>query len=327
MSNAPSAEFLQQYEALTSGVGVVDVSDRTQIEITGEDRASFLHAFCTNDIEGLEPGTGCEAFLTNAKGKIVGYVHVFRCNQSLVLETTPEQAATIVGHLDRYVVREDVEIRDLGECWGELFVGGDGSEVLLRSLVGSEIPQHKMSNMRCELGEMEIFLRRVAMSTRPNFLIATPLPEVKRLSGDLVNAGAVVCSLKALEAIRIEAGLPSYGQDITDEHLPQEIDRGDQAISLTKGCYLGQETVARIDALGHVNRRLVALRVDAERIPEPGAELVADGKSVGQITSAAWSPRFAAPLALAFVRRGYDQTGATLGLGPYTSQVVNPGSC
>jgi len=149
---------------------------------------------------------------------------------------------------------------------------------------------------------------------------------VKRLSNDLVNAGAAMCSAEALETIRIEAGSPSYGLDITDEHLPQEIGRDDQAISFTKGCYLGQETVARIQTLGHVNRRLVTLRVDAKRIPEPGAELVSDGKSVGQITSTAWSPRFAAPLALVFVWRGYDQTGATLRLGTHTAQVVNTGS-
>ena len=103
--------------------------------------------------------------------------------------------------------------------------------------------------------------------------------------------------------VRLEAGVPLFGQDITDDNLPQEIGRDKLAISFTKGCYLGQETVARIDALGHVNRQLVGLRFEGGTVPPAGTKLVADGKEVGHVTIAAWSPKLDARLAMALVRR------------------------
>jgi folate-binding protein YgfZ len=111
---------------------------------------------------------------------------------------------------------------------------------------------------------------------------------------------------------RIEAGVPLFGRDITADNLPQEIGRDQVAISFTKGCYLGQETVARIDALGHVNRQLVGVRFEGNEVPAVGTKLTAEGKEVGQVTSAAWSPKLAAPLAIALVRRGHAKAGTRL---------------
>ena len=111
---------------------------------------------------------------------------------------------------------------------------------------------------------------------------------------------------------RLEFGTPLYGQDITEKNLPQELARNDRAISFTKGCYLGQETVARIDALGHVNRTFCGFRFDGQAIPESGLELSADDKVVGHVTSAAFSPRLNSPLALGFVRRERNDPGVTL---------------
>jgi folate-binding protein YgfZ len=120
------------------------------------------------------------------------------------------------------------------------------------------------------------------------------------------------CSREALEMIRVEQGYPWYGIDISEENLPQEVDRNAQAISFTKGCYLGQEPVARIDALGHVNKVLGGVTFTGEELPTAGRELWADGKVVGQVTSAGWSPRLARPLALAYLRRGFQAAGVRL---------------
>ena len=128
----------------------------------------------------------------------------------------------------------------------------------------------------------------------------------------LVAAGARPCGHDAVEMARLEAGTPLFGQDITDKNLPQELARNAFAISFTKGCYLGQETVARIDALGHVNQTLCGLRFPAPHIPPPGTELTADGKVVAHVTSAAFSPRLGSPVALGFVRRGHDAPGTKL---------------
>jgi folate-binding protein YgfZ len=115
-----------------------------------------------------------------------------------------------------------------------------------------------------------------------------------------------------LEIARLEAGFPWFGIDITADNLAPEVGRDKQAISYVKGCYLGQETIARIDALGHVNRLLVGVAIEAAAVPPQGSELTAAGKTVGHVTSAVFSPRLQAPLALAYVRRGYNEPGAKL---------------
>jgi folate-binding protein YgfZ len=132
------------------------------------------------------------------------------------------------------------------------------------------------------------------------------------VSQALQSQEARACGPEAVEAARIEAGQPFYGRDIHDRSLPQEVARDAQAISFVKGCYIGQETVARIDALGHVNRTLAGVKFAGERVPESGAELVRDGQSVGQVISAVFSPRLSAPLALAYLRRGSNTPGTRL---------------
>ena len=118
----------------------------------------------------------------------------------------------------------------------------------------------------------------------------------------MVAQGAIRCGFAAFEKARIEADTPLYGRDIGEDNLPQEVGRNAQAISFSKGCYLGQETVARIASLGHVNQLLAGVRFDGHTVPPAGTELTADGKAVGRVTSAALSPKLGCPLALAYLR-------------------------
>ena len=138
----------------------------------------------------------------------------------------------------------------------------------------------------------------------------------------LLAAGATSCRHAAFDAARIEWGFPLFGQDITDKNLPQEVARDDRAISFVKGCYLGQETVARIDALGHVNRRLVGVNFSGQQVLDIGEELFADEAAVGTITSACYSPQLKAPLALAYVRRGNNSPGVRLHSAVGEAEVV-----
>jgi folate-binding protein YgfZ len=127
--------------------------------------------------------------------------------------------------------------------------------------------------------------------------------------GTFHSIDVIHCDPQIAEIVRVESGVPMYGRDITDENLPQEVNRNAQAISFTKGCYLGQETVARIDALGHVNKLLVGLKISGATVPTAGTELTAQGKVVGHVTSAVFSPRLNAPLALGYVRTGNNEVG------------------
>ena len=134
------------------------------------------------------------------------------------------------------------------------------------------------------------------------------------------------CSGDAWNAIRVESAWPLWGVDFDDSNLPQEVGRDASAINFRKGCYLGQETVARIDALGHVNKKLVQVRFTGDAVPEPGANLVQGERTVGQVTSASWSPRFNAPIALAMVRRGANESGTMLQWNGAPAEVIEPPS-
>jgi tRNA-modifying protein YgfZ len=268
-----SPELLAQYEALTRGAGVVDVSDRTKLELRGADRVKFLNSFCTNDIKRLQPGESCEAFVCNVKGHVLAHIQVLCRDDALWLDTVPGQAERLAAHLDRYLIREDVQIVDR-------------TADFVAFIVTSE--------------QADGFKIGVAPNARLLWLEKGSSP-----SGS-------PCRREALEIARIEHGYPWYGVDISEENLPQEVDRNQQAISLTKGCYLGQETVARIDALGHVNKTLCQVAFTSQEVPAAGLELSSGDKVVGHVTSAVWSPKHNAPLALAYIRRGSNESGTKL---------------
>jgi folate-binding protein YgfZ len=317
------SSFAADYDALTGGMGMVDCSDRTQIEVTGDDRATFLHNFTTNDIRSLQPGRGCEAFVLDARGHTLGHLFVFCTPHSLVLDTVPGQAEKLTAHLERYIIRERVEVIDHSEHWGELLLAGSEIEPRLAEMFES-LPKDRLDHSQVQLAGQSLWLRRVDLAGTGSFLLAGLAESVDAASIALTAEGIASCSAEAFETTRIEAGFPRYGRDVTEKTLPQEAGRDRLAISLSKGCYLGQETVARIDALGHVNRFLVNVQFHGEFVPLSGAALRSGETQVGEVTSAAFSPRLRSPLALAYVRRGFESTGTKLSSDYGDADVVIP---
>ncbi|HEY5315014.1 MAG TPA: glycine cleavage T C-terminal barrel domain-containing protein [Pirellulales bacterium] len=302
-----------EYEALVGHVGLVDCTNRTQLELTGADRAKFLHNLSTQEIRKLPEGQGAESYLLNARGHVLAHVLVFCRPGSLLIETVPGQGPRLAEHLDRYHIREDVVVTDRSGDWAELLVAGEQAPAWLAALVKAELPSEPLAHVDIALGDIPLSVRRVAWTAAGGFLISAPAEHAERLWRALRDAGARPCGFDALEAARLEAGTPWYGHDINDKNLPQEVGRDALAISFVKGCYIGQETVARIDALGHVNKLLVGVHFpNADRAPDPGTDLTAAGQSVGQVTSAAISPKLGHPLALAYVRRGHHEPGTRL---------------
>jgi tRNA-modifying protein YgfZ len=312
-----SGQIADQYQTLTRAWGLIDVSNRTRIQLTGKDRIRFLNGFCTNDLQRLGPGQGCETFLTNVKGKTIGHGCVFSCPESLVLETVPGQADTLVAHLDRYLIREDVRINDRSRDWGELLVAGPQAGVSVSRWLDapSSAPG---SDQTC------VFMHPLPWQGEDACLVFMPRADLGRRIAELTAQGAVVCGDQVLEILRIEAGWPQFGQDITPANLPQEVNRDATAISFTKGCYLGQETVARLDALGHVNRLLIPVRWQGSTVPAAGESLEADGQPVGTVTSAVWSPRWNAPLGFAYVRTPHHRAETTLRSTAGPATVIAP---
>lgn len=309
-----TTEQIDQYNALTQVVGFVPLTGRTIIEVTGPDRLQILQSFTTNDVKRLTPGQGCEAFVTSPQGKTLGHVFIFCEADKHVLDTTPDQSRALIDHFSRYIITEDAFFTDKIAEFTDLLVAGPEAAGLLSSLTGEPMPTAMLGHRVSSIAGQAVVIRRVEYAGPQSYFLQIATPQAPAVIAALHQAGATACDHAAVESARLEAGFPLYGLDITTDNLPQEVSRDAQAISFTKGCYLGQETVARIDAIGHVNRLLVGVQfsADAELLPA-GTELLANGQAVGHVTSSAWSPRLQAPLALAYLRRNQAQAGNELG--------------
>lgn len=289
MNSSESPSFDREYQALKTGRAVVELTGWSSISVTGANRQTFLNNFCTNDVKRLAPGMCCEAFFTNVRGKIVGHGVVHCRDAEMVIAGVPRQAARLVEHLDRYVIREDVTLRDTADERSYLLVVGESAGE--NSYV--TIPWNIIGRSDSKIYEVD----------------SRELSDVVR---SLTAKEFAVVGQETFEAARIEAGMPFYGVDFNEENLPQEVGRDAHAISFTKGCYLGQETVARIDALGHVNQRLTGLRFSGSNMPAAGTEVTRDGRVVGRVMSSAFSPKLEAPVALSMVRREANSPGTRL---------------
>ncbi|MCG8587046.1 MAG: hypothetical protein MI757_20260 [Pirellulales bacterium] len=300
------------YQALSVDAGFVDAGARTQIEVAGQDRTAFLHNMCTQDVKRLAPGEGSEAFFTDAKGHVLAFVDLFVAPSSIVIETVPEQGEAIVAHLDKYIIREDVELTRRDEQWAQLLVAGQQSSEVLRKIASAPLPERPWQHVPNRIADCDVYVRRVLHVGPTSMAIVCEHTIRDEVAAALEGAGMVRCEDEVFETRRIESKTPWFGKDITSRNLPQELDRNATAISFNKGCYIGQETIARLDALGHVNKLLVAIKFDGTQVPPPGTALSADGQAVGEVTSSTFSPQHDAPFALAYVRHALTATGSRL---------------
>jgi tRNA-modifying protein YgfZ len=300
MQNENAASFEEQYQALRSGCGIVELTNWSSIAVTGSDRQKFLHSFCTNNINRLTPGDNCEAFFTNVKGKIVGHGIVVCRDDELAIVGVPSQSEGLVAHLDRYIIREDVQLRDTtSELCCFLATGKLAADIEARS-----------TRLNCNL-----------VGNEREWLIGIPFQEAVQFLSFMQQQGFARAD-QAFYAAKTEAGFPLFFVDFDETNLPQEVGRDRQAISYTKGCYLGQETVARIDALGHVNQRIVGVKFLGAANIDPGLKLTLGNSNVGHVTSFTFSPRLNAPLSLAMVRREANAIGTQLGSAAGECEVI-----
>ncbi len=313
MSSCPDDEFLDEYQAVTQDCGYFPLENWTSIRVTGADRRRFLHNMCTNEISKLSDGEGCETFFTNVKGKIVAHTFVMVLPDEILLLTVPNQAEQIIEHLDRYVIREDVQL--LGESnqnvWRAI-LGAQANQLACQITENIKQLERPWQSISFETGELIGTIARFDAVTPKGFLIRCTHSTADNLADLLKRSAVKQVSEPVWTSLRVEAGFPLFGVDFDSSNLPQEVGRNRQAISFTKGCYLGQETIARLDALGHVNKQIVAMQFAGEMIPPSDTKIFDGEKEVGTITASSWSPKLKSPLALAMVRRGSNEIGKKL---------------
>src|SRR5829696_6140969 len=248
-----------EYRALTEGCGLVDRAGRGRLALTGPDRREFLHGQITQDIETLEPGHGRYAALLTHKGKMLSDMRVLDLGDELLLSCERAGLQEIFNMIRRYKLGADVELHKRTLEMGEL------------SLIGPD--EH--DNVRARLGEHDVIL--VATDLGVDVFCAAEATEGVR--GTLLAAGAVEVGEAAAELVRVESGRPRYGIDLDDNVIPQEAGLNERAVSFTKGCYVGQETVARLFYRGKPNRHLRGLKLSAQ--VAPGTLLRLGEKEVG----------------------------------------------
>ncbi len=307
--NPPAAA----YHALETGVAYFDRSRRVRLEVSGPDRAKFLHNLTTNDVKRLAVNHGQEAFVTSLQGKTLGFVILLACEDRIVLRSDPGALDVLGPHLRKYGVFDDVVLDDVSAQTFEFHLAGPHGEELLHRL-GAALPEAKdLAHSSTRIGAVAVRIVRETPVGRPGLTLIGAADAALELA-NLIHAqgaelGVADGDEATFEAARIEAGTPCSGQDVTAENLPQELGRDARAINFVKGCYLGQETVARIDALGHVNRHMKGLKLAPGFVPAVGAAIEAAGKNVGTLTSAAHSPGWARPIALGYLRTSHASEG------------------
>jgi glycine cleavage system T protein len=306
----------EEYQAATRGVGLLDRSYVGRLKITGDDGLDLLNRLSTYKLDDLVIGQGAYTVLTSNKGRILDVLFVLRLEDHLLALTSPENRQKVADWIDLYTFVEDVTVQDTTEDTAMLAMIGPEASVFLGELTGqdvSSLPQQE--SLHATIGEVEVLIVRTDFINQPGHDIVVPCSRSQQVWKELLDRGETrgvrPVGMDALEAVRIERGVPVYGKDMNEDNNPLEANLID-AISFNKGCYIGQEVVARLDTYKKVQKHLVGLSWDTDDAPIPGASLLLDEKKVGKVTSVVRSPRLGKHIGLGYVRKAQAEPGVQL---------------
>ncbi|HTX08800.1 MAG TPA: glycine cleavage T C-terminal barrel domain-containing protein [Solirubrobacteraceae bacterium] len=289
-----SIDTLQaDYRAITEACGLLDRFERGKLALTGGDAAGFLQGQVSNDVESLTPGAGCYAAFLTPKGKMLGDVRILNTGDELLLDTERVALQALFNMIRRFSIGYAVELHKRTVERGLLSLIGPEAVALTGAVA---LPAAENAHIPVSIAGHEA----LAIRTDVGVDLLCEASDTEALRAALQEAGAVPIGEAAAECLRVERGRPRYGIDLDDTVIPQEAGLNERAVSFTKGCYVGQETVARLFYRGKPNRQLRGLRLSGPA--EPGADLLSGGRPVGRLSSVAESPRFGA-IGLALVRR------------------------
>lgn len=310
-----------EYAAALDNCALFDRSTSGKLVLTGPDAPRFVHNICTNDVKDLPLGAGCETYFCDSRARALFVAWVFHlrlgADNALWLETTPGRAAELLKHLDRFLISEAVEIRDVTAEFSQFHVAGPRAKTVLETALADELPDLP------EFFHLErTFGAGATASIRARTLLGVPGYDVVCLPGRadgvrrmLAAAGATPAGPDTFEVLRIEAGTPVFGPDFDATRFVMEVGDSARAVSYTKGCFPGQEPIVMArDRAGRVNRRFVRLRADGPDALFAGTKLSAGGQDVGVVTSAAVSPR-AGSVAVGYARWDHGAAGTELDAG------------
>jgi aminomethyltransferase len=305
-----------EYAALRTGAGLIDYSTQALIEVRGKDRASFLHTLLSNDIKRLAPGHGCQAALLTASAKLLASLLVVADADALWLLCDANRAPTVCQTLERYRFTEEVILTNHERREAVLALQGPRTFKMLSPLTGTHSDlQHPGDHVAGSFHDIPLRIIRHTLTGEAGALCLCPAEHAAKVWSHLARQeGARLVGWEALNTARVEAGIPWYGIDLDDTCLLPETGLEGELASDTKGCYLGQEIVARMQTYGSASRKLMGLVFDGNQVPAAGDALERDGKVVGNVTSACFSPLKKQSVGLGWVKRGAYEPGTQVEL-------------
>ena len=307
----------EEYRAATEGVGLLDRSYVGRLKLGGQDALDLLNRLSTNKLDDMTAvGQGIYTVLTSNKGRVMDLLFVSRLDDHLLVLTGPENRRKVMAWIDFYTFAEDIAVEDVTERTSMLAVMGPRATRLLDDLTGRRVSSlASYGSLSATIDGADVLVMRTDFAGPPGYDLALPTSRVPQLWNRMLDLGAEhglrPVGMDALEVVRVEHGVPAHGRELTEEVNPLEANLRD-FVSFNKGCYIGQEVVARLNTYKKVQRHLVGLSWDGEHILEPGASLEAEGKGVGVVTSAVRSLRLSKAIGLGYVRKAHAAPGAHL---------------
>lgn len=305
-----------EYESTLGAAGVYDACDRGVIEVTGKDRATWLHNLVTNAVRTLRPGEGNYAFATNVKGRILFDCNVIVLADRIWVDVDRRYVGKAMSHFERYHITEDIQLADRSDEFCRIVLLGPGAPEIVGGLGATQ------AGSMAALGSTTVPLMGKQRLLVRNDLVGVPGLELYIEAEDAAACWERLLEISkpvagpvgytALDVLRIEAGIPVYGQDIDEDTLPAETQQLERAVSFVKGCYLGQEIVERMRSRGGLARKLVGLKLSGGAGVQPGSALKAGEAEVGRLTSVCESYAVESTIGLGYVKVAQAAPGTRL---------------
>jgi folate-binding protein YgfZ len=327
-NSTSSADRTAGYLAARQRLGLIDRRDRGRILVSGHDRGSYLQGLLTNDVAGLKAGQGCYAAYLTAQGRMIADLHVYELGDVMLLTVPIAARDTVLAKLDQFVFSEDVQLGDVTDTFASLGLVGPLAARTLASIAGA-IEEKTLAalpangNVRATFAGEPVIVLSMDDAGVPGFEVLVSTSQRAAFENCCRAEGAEDVPAETAEALRIEAGIPLFHRDMDEDTIPLEAGIESRAISLTKGCYVGQEVIIRVLHRGHgrVARRLVGLVFDTDRAAAAGAAVTSGDREIGHVTSATVSPGLGRAVALAYVHRDFTAPGTAVAVGEMPATV------
>lgn len=302
----------QEYQAVRNNVGVIDLSNRGRIELTGKNKVQFLHNLVSNDIKSMQPGNGIFAAFLNIKGHILSDCFIYMLEDSVLLDTPASTREKIYFHLEKYSPAGEFNVTDITEASSLLALQGPHARPLLNRLGANNVNNlQELQLCETQIASHRLTVVKHSRTGEDGFDLFISNENITGVFNALIKAGATPVGLEAFNLLRIEAAVPEYGIDMDEDIILLETGL-ESAVSYTKGCYLGQEPIARIHHRGkdQTAKRLAGLVINSQDPPQAKAKVYNEsGKEIGHITSSGLSPILNQVIALAYLKRNNFTVG------------------